>query len=136
MVLYNFPLVKFFTPGGVPFHVNSSTDILKMCIGNPEVASAVVRYPVVPNDCVTYVEIVNYYTDADYTDAESNVVINFLGKCSRLSVGLKTHVFSLQWLILQLDMSMCMTLCNVKQEIIGYMDGYINSIARCQFWYF
>ena len=99
-----------------------------MCIGNPEVASAVVRYPVVPNDCVTYVGIVNYYTDAG-----SNVVILFLGKCSRLSVGLKTHVFSLQWLILQLDMSMCMTLCNVKQEMIGYMDGYINSIARCLF---
>ena len=48
------------------------TDILKMCIGNPEVASAVVRYPVVPNDCVTYVEIVNYYIDAG-----SNVVILF-----------------------------------------------------------
>ena len=43
------------TSDGVPFHVNSIKTILKMCLGHPETASRVSRYPVIPQDCAQYV---------------------------------------------------------------------------------
>ena len=38
--------LKCFTPAGVPFHINSTIDILKLCMDNPHIASKVARYPV------------------------------------------------------------------------------------------
>lgn len=45
---------QHFTPGGVPFYVNPASEILKRCLGQPDVASSVVRYPVFGNDEIRY----------------------------------------------------------------------------------
>ena len=55
ILIFSFSSLKCFTPAGVPFHINSTIDILKLCMGNPHIASKVARYPVLPDDCVPYV---------------------------------------------------------------------------------
>ena len=51
ILIFSFSSLKCFTPAEVPFHINSTIDILKLCMGNQGA-----RYPVLPDVCVQYVQ--------------------------------------------------------------------------------
>ena len=42
--------IQFYSTRGVPFYMNSPIEIVRRCIGNPRIATALFRYPVANAD--------------------------------------------------------------------------------------
>ena len=46
---------QHFSQEGIPFYINSATNIVRRCIGNPQIASRIATYPTIPKNTVRYV---------------------------------------------------------------------------------
>ena len=49
--------LQHITSSGIPFYVSPISDTLKMCLGTPEIAHNLVRYPVIPKREFKYVHV-------------------------------------------------------------------------------
>ena len=64
-------------------------EIIRRCIGNPNIASVIARYPTIPDDIVTYVHIYNVHMHGKLLTRMHLLT----GKCFMVLDGWKTHVF-------------------------------------------
>ena len=77
---------------GIPFFINSPKEAVRLCIGNPKIAAAIARYPVVPRDHVRYVLTLFYIKFC-----VGITIISIAEKYSMLDGGMMTPVSFPQW---------------------------------------
>ena len=91
---------------GLPFFANNLSNIIKLCMGNPQIANKVVRFPVEPQDSYRYREYTVYCEVVLYLNYKNQQGSVSLSQMKRRSSVCSTYDSHRKWRI-----HLCAWLC-------------------------